>query len=175
MSRLSRVVEHGRARGLSVSVSGEDASRADPEFVRQILSASRAAGATRFCFVDSYGVMEPIGVHATFRRLRATTDLSLEFRGGNDLGLAAANSVAAVKAGASAVSTCAVAFELGAAYARTAQDIVAGLRELPQVAVRADLDRLAAVADIIVELARRNKRRARSNGRAAPLRALRCP
>lgn len=94
-----------RDMGFEVCVGGEDASRADLDFVKQVLDQAQCAGAQRFRYADTLGVAEPFGVEKTFRELRTATDLQLEIHAHDDLGLATANSLAAVLGGATHVNT----------------------------------------------------------------------
>ncbi|MBI5937786.1 MAG: homocitrate synthase [Betaproteobacteria bacterium] len=91
--------------GLEVIVGGEDASRADPEFLLRVADAAQAAGARRFRYADTLGVMEPFGVAEAIATLRGVVDLEIEMHAHDDLGLATANTLAACRAGASHVNT----------------------------------------------------------------------
>lgn len=106
LDRIARVVPLALDRGLTVSVGGEDASRADEDFLQTVIDAIAAAGGYRFRFADTLGVLDPFTTDATFRRLRARTDLDLEFHGHDDLGLATANTLAALRGGANHASVC---------------------------------------------------------------------
>ena len=87
-----------------VEFSAEDASRSDPEYLTEVFSAVIEAGARTLNVPDTTGYAIPNDYAALFRRLIAGT------RGGelvvwsahchNDLGLAVANSLAAIQAGA---------------------------------------------------------------------------
>lgn len=90
---------------LYVSVGGEDSSRSDPEFLIELLEIARAEGADRFRFCDTLGIMDPFAMYAAIRTLRERVDLPLEVHTHNDLGLATANAIAAVRAGAAFVNT----------------------------------------------------------------------
>lgn len=105
LAHIHDMVSRARDAGLEVAVGGEDSSRADPAFVEDVIAICSRAGARRFRFADTLGIMEPFGTHDLFRRLRAGTDMELEIHAHDDLGLATANSLAAVKGGASHVST----------------------------------------------------------------------
>jgi len=98
-------VLHAREMGLDVCIGGEDASRADPGFLLQVLDTAQRAGAMRFRFADTLGIMEPFGVLHTIKRMVRNSDLQIEMHAHDDLGLATANSLAAVRAGASHVNT----------------------------------------------------------------------
>jgi len=105
LGHIDSMVKSARDAGFEVAVGGEDSSRADADFLLAVVEACERAGARRFRFADTMGVMEPFGVHDIFRRLRAATGIELEIHAHDDLGLATANSLAAVKGGASHVST----------------------------------------------------------------------
>ena len=101
---VKRVVDYARSKDLAVAVGGEDSSRADVGFLIEIIAAAKAAGARRFRIADTLSVLDPDASFALMAALRATTDLELEFHGHDDLGLATANTLAAVKAGATHAS-----------------------------------------------------------------------
>jgi len=104
LDMVRNVVEYARGKGLSVAVGGEDSSRADVGFLIEIIAAAKAAGARRFRVADTLSVLDPDSSYALMAALRATTDLELEFHGHDDLGLATANTLAAIKAGATHAS-----------------------------------------------------------------------
>ncbi len=105
LGHIRAMVAKARDLGLEVSVGGEDSSRADPDFLLAVLDACEAAGARRFRFADTLGIMEPFATHALITRLRAASGLEIEIHAHDDLGLATANSLAAVRGGATHVST----------------------------------------------------------------------
>jgi homocitrate synthase NifV len=91
--------------GLDVGIGGEDASRADIDFLRRIVETAERAGARRFRFADTLGILEPFGVFERIGALRASCDLEIEMHAHDDLGLATANTLAAARAGASHLNT----------------------------------------------------------------------
>ncbi|OGS90272.1 MAG: homocitrate synthase [Gallionellales bacterium GWA2_60_18] len=105
LDAISRLVRQVVDSGASVSLGGEDASRADVEFLLQVLDRAAEAGATRFRFADTLGILEPFGTYEIIKRLVQATDLEIEMHAHNDLGLATANTLAAVRAGASHINT----------------------------------------------------------------------
>lgn len=105
LKTVADMVPRALDMGLDVIVGGEDASRADLEFLMRVLTTAQAAGARRFRFADTLGVMEPFGVHETIRTLRSVSDLEIEMHAHDDLGLATANTLAACRAGATHVNT----------------------------------------------------------------------
>jgi homocitrate synthase NifV len=100
----SDVIGYARAKGLEVAFGGEDSSRASRETLAPILDAAAKAGAMRYRFADTLGVIDPVATRAAIAAVRSLTDLPIEFHGHNDLGFATANTIAALEAGAAAAS-----------------------------------------------------------------------
>ncbi len=105
LAQVDYFVRKALDMGLRVSVGGEDASRADDDFIRQVVETAQRAGASRFRFADTLGVLDPFATFDRISRLATATDLEIEIHAHDDLGLATANSLAAVLAGASHVNT----------------------------------------------------------------------
>ncbi len=126
---IGRHVAAARELGLEVGVGGEDASRADPDFLLRVAEVAQAAGARRLRIADTVGVMEPFGVAELFRRLRAGCDLELEMHAHDDLGLATANTLAAAVSGATHLNTTVNGLGERAGNAAL-EEVVMGLRRL---------------------------------------------
>ncbi len=154
LARIARVVPLARDHGLTVSVGGEDSSRADPSFLHAVLDAAAAAGAWRFRYADTLGVLEPGGTEAIFRALRARTDMALEFHGHDDLGLATANTLAALRGGATDASVCVLGLGERAGYAALEQ-VAAALVRLELGATAMVLTELPRVAALVARAANR--------------------
>jgi len=95
-----RVVAYARDKGLDVAVGGEDSSRAEPEFLMETMAVAKAVGARRFRVADTLSVLDPFAAYDLISKLRAATDMEIEIHCHDDLGLATANTLAGVKAGA---------------------------------------------------------------------------
>ncbi|MCG8029546.1 MAG: LeuA family protein [Candidatus Thiodiazotropha taylori] len=97
---------HARARGLKVRFSIEDASRTPQELLVEIGKLASRAGAERICYADTVGVAEPTEVFESVSLLKCEVQgVELEVHLHNDRGLAIANSLAALDAGADWIST----------------------------------------------------------------------
>lgn len=105
LAEIPAHVAYARDAGLEVCIGGEDASRADPDFLCRIVETAQCAGARRFRFADTLGILEPCGVFEKIARLRACCDLEIEMHAHDDLGLATANTLAAARAGATHLNT----------------------------------------------------------------------
>lgn len=124
--------------GMEVCVGAEDASRADSVFLEQMAETAQHAGACRFRFADTVGIMEPFGVHNAIRRLRAAVDLDIEMHAHDDLGLATANTLAAAVAGATHLNTTVNGLGERAGNAAL-EEVVVGLNQLYGIGTGIDL------------------------------------
>lgn len=91
--------------GFYVCVGGEDSSRADIDFVRRVAEAAQDSGALRFRFADTLGLLDPFITYNRIELLSQTIDMQLEMHAHDDFGMATANTLAAVRAGATHVNT----------------------------------------------------------------------
>src|SRR6476661_4150761 len=98
------MVRFARSLCNDVEFSPEDATRTDPEFLFQVLEAVIAAGATTVNIPDTVGYTVPSEFGALIQgirqRVRGIEKAVISTHCHNDLGLAVANSLAAVAAGA---------------------------------------------------------------------------
>ncbi len=100
LERSIRAVEYAKSHGLKLRFTVEDASRANPEYLSHFISEITKAGADRIGVPDTVGVMLPRGMKKLVRLAKEATDLPIDVHCHNDLGLALANSLASVEAGA---------------------------------------------------------------------------
>lgn len=105
LDSIKKSVEFAKSKGLYVSVNGEDASRADIEFLIQVARTAKESGADRFRFCDTIGLMEPFKTYEVIKTIRDETGIDVEMHTHNDLGMATANALAGVRAGATWVNT----------------------------------------------------------------------
>ncbi len=104
LEKSRQMIDLCRSRDVEVILGAEDASRTSENFLEDLFATAERAGAFRVRFADTVGCMTPAGVDAVVARLSRTLKIQLEFHAHNDFGLATANALAAVNAGASAVS-----------------------------------------------------------------------
>lgn len=102
---LETVVKTAKDEGLFVCIGGEDASRASLPFLQEVLEFGANLGADRFRYCDTVGILTP---HKTYENISYLHDLNLldiEMHMHNDFGMATANSVAGIEAGALSANT----------------------------------------------------------------------
>jgi homocitrate synthase NifV len=103
LENMVKSVEYAKKNGLYVSVNGEDASRADKDFLVEFINAAKQAGANRFRYCDTVGIKEPFGIRDDIKYIYEKTGFDIEMHTHNDFGMATANAVAGIKGGASHV------------------------------------------------------------------------
>ena len=134
--------------GLDVCVGGEDASRADRDFMLQVVETAQQCGARRFRFADTVGIMDPFSVNDIFEQLRRACDLELEMHAHDDLGLATANTLAAIRGGATHVNT--TVHGLGERAGNAAlEEVVMGLKHLTQHPVSIDMTKFSPLSQAV--------------------------
>lgn len=150
LGQIQRLVPLALDEGFDVSVGGEDSSRADPDFLLQVVETAELSGARRFRFADTLGLLDPFTTYSWFRRLRQHSGLELEIHAHDDLGLATANALAAVKGGASHVST--TVNGLGERAGNTPlEEIVMALRYLGDVDTGVDTRSLPGISALVAK------------------------
>lgn len=154
LDRLATVVGYARSKGLAVAVGGEDSSRADVEFLVDVMAAAREAGARRFRVADTLSVLDPFATHALVSELRQQTDLELEIHAHDDLGLATANTLAAIQAGATHASVTVIGLGERAGNAPL-EEVAVALKQLHGRETGIALDQLGGVAALVAAAAAR--------------------
>ncbi|MES0098748.1 homocitrate synthase [Mesorhizobium sp. M0019] len=97
---IEHMVRRAAAAGFFVAVGCEDASRANRDHLARVIETAARAGASRVRLADTVGVLDPFSTFELVAQLVAQSPIDLEFHAHNDLGLAAANTLAAIRAGA---------------------------------------------------------------------------
>ena len=153
--QLKRALGFAKERGLYVCVGGEDASRADGDFLIELMRIARENGADRFRFCDTLGILDPFTMFEKVRRLSAAVpELDIEVHTHNDLGLATANALAGVKGGARYVSTTVNGLGERAGNAAL-EEVVMALKVACGIDVGIDTRRLFAVSRLVGQASNR--------------------
>lgn len=105
LGELEKVVAAAKREGLFVCIGGEDSSRGDDAFIRDVMELSYECGADRFRYCDTVGIMTPTQTYQTIKSLTALNLLPIEMHTHNDFGLANANALSGIDAGAVSLNT----------------------------------------------------------------------
>lgn len=88
-----------------VAIGAQDASRADYPFLTEFAGTAFSLGVSRVRIADTVGLLNPITTSLLLKKLvKQYPGNSFEFHGHNDLGMATANTFAALHSGANAAS-----------------------------------------------------------------------
>jgi len=96
-------VREAKQRGVRTSIGLAYATQADPEFVCRVAEAVEAEGCELYHIPDSLGVASPEQLRELVAQVRAAVAMPIEVHCHNDYGLATANAIASVQAGADIV------------------------------------------------------------------------
>ena len=134
LQQVSAMVAYARNLCPTVEFSAEDATRSDWEYLCRVFEAAIKSGATTINIPDTVGYTMPNEYEALFRYLRERVpgieDIVMSAHCHNDLGMATANTLAAIKAGARQVEV--TINGLGERAGNTAmEEVVMALRTRP--------------------------------------------
>jgi homocitrate synthase NifV len=148
LATVARFVDSAADAGAVVSVGLEDASRADPGFLAQVAALAQSRGAVRVRYADTLGLLEPFGTHRRIAALRREIDIGIEIHAHNDLGLATANTLAALRGGATHASTTVNGLGERAGNAAL-EEVVMAARHLHGVACGVDTTALPGISQLV--------------------------
>ncbi len=100
LESMVKATEYAKSHGMYISVNAEDASRSDEEFLVQFAQAAKQAGADRLRYCDTIGTLEPIRTFHKIQSLRSKVDIDIEMHTHDDFGMATANALSGMQAGA---------------------------------------------------------------------------
>jgi homocitrate synthase NifV len=152
LNRIHDVIAYAVDCGLRVAMGGEDSSRADMDYLLIAVETATSAGAHRFRFADTLGNMEPFAVCDAFSQLGRATGVELEFHGHDDLGLATANTLAAIRGGATHASVCVLGLGERAGNAAL-EEVAACLNRFHGAGSNVNLTQLPRLAEIVARAA----------------------
>ena len=105
INEMKRSVYYAKEKGYEVVVGLEDASRTSTEFLMHIIREAKELGVQRVRYADTVGILYPDKIYKQIKQIKKNIDISIEFHAHNDFGMAVANSVSAVMAGAEFVDS----------------------------------------------------------------------
>ncbi|MEM2944454.1 MAG: homoaconitate hydratase [Methanomassiliicoccales archaeon] len=105
LSKVAEALDYCKERGVMASMSSEDSMRTDLDFLMEFLQIAENCGASRLGLTDTVGCASPEAVSHVVSVVAKKVKKPISIHLHNDFGLALANAIAAVKAGASAVTT----------------------------------------------------------------------
>jgi len=153
LEKLTEMISYAESYGLYVIYSAEDTTREnDLDFLKKAYKTAEEAGADRARVVDTLGCASPNGMAFLVREIGKAINIPIEVHCHNDLGLALANSLASIQAGASTVSTSVNGLGERAGIART-EEIIPVLHVLYGTS-SFEMNQLTSLANLVQEISR---------------------
>ncbi len=107
IKNIRQTIDYAQSKGISINMYLEDWSNGykdNPDYVYELMDSIKNCGVKRFLLPDTLGVMSPSEVTTSIESMVARfPDQQFDFHPHNDYGLATANAMAAVAAGAGAI------------------------------------------------------------------------
>jgi 2-isopropylmalate synthase len=100
LKRIEESVSYAKQRVRTVEFSAEDATRTDLDFLRTVYKTAEKSGADRLNIPDTVGVSSPHTIARITKEIVSSVNVPVSIHCHDDFGLAVANSLAAVEAGA---------------------------------------------------------------------------
>ena len=159
LMQVKTMVSYARNLCTTIEFSAEDATRSDWDYLCRIFEAAITSGATTINVPDTVGYTSPQEYEALFHylrnRVKGIEDVVLSAHCHNDLGMATANTLAAIKAGARQVEV--TINGLGERAGNTAmEEVVMALRTRPDyfgnVTTRIDTQEFLAASHLVSKL-----------------------
>jgi homocitrate synthase NifV len=100
INELKKCIVFAKEKGFIVNVGMEDASRAQMDFLEVICETARTEGAEMARYADTVGILDPAKLFSHIAHLRQKVNIALGIHTHNDFGMAIANALSAVRAGA---------------------------------------------------------------------------
>lgn len=100
LDMMAKATEFAKQHVDYISVNAEDASRTDMNYLVEFATEAKKAGASRVRYCDTVGILEPFTIYERVKTLIDRVGIEVEMHTHNDFGMATANALAGVKAGA---------------------------------------------------------------------------
>jgi len=154
LDSIRRAVELAKSHDVYVSVNAEDASRTELGFLFEYAAVAKEEGADRIRFCDTIGIMEPFQCYSIVKNLIDETGLEIEMHTHNDFGMAVANAIAGIHAGAQWVNVTVGGLGERAGNAAL-EEVVMALKYLEDIDLDIDTKQFYEITDYVMRAAGR--------------------
>lgn len=151
IDRTTKAIEYCRDNKLVVDLCCEDGSRTDVDFLKRVLTEWMNCGIDRFTVADTVGIMTPEKISEMFMDLKKTAKIPLGVHCHDDLGLATANTISAVRAGAKVVNVAVNGLGERAGNAAL-EEVIMALKLSYNVSSNIKTEKIADVSDLVEKI-----------------------
>ncbi|HIE12418.1 MAG TPA: homocitrate synthase [Desulfotomaculum sp.] len=154
LEKVTEAVAFAKRHGVYVSANAEDASRSDTDFLLTFARAVKEAGADRLRYCDTVGVLDPFTIYKRVKQIVDEVGIPVEMHTHNDFGMATANALAGVEAGADwiGVTVCGLGERAGNA---ALEEVVMALKVIYGVDLGLKTEMFREVAEYVSRAAQR--------------------
>lgn len=155
LDRIISATKYAKEKGLHTTFFGWDAFRTNISYIKKIYSTVvKEAAPDTVVLTDTFGVALPETVEYTIKELqKVIPNTPIEFHGHNEFGLAVADALAAVRAGAQVVHTAINGLGERTGNAPT-EEVVAALEMLLKVKTDVKLNKLCRTSRLVAEMSK---------------------
>ncbi len=152
LDRIYESVAYAKSNGVVVEFSPEDATRSERSFLKDAIATALSAGADRINIPDTVGVMDPFSMYDLICDVKSLTgDRVLSVHCHNDFGMATANTLAGISAGAQQAHV--TVNGIGERAGNTSlEEVVMALKKLWRVEVGVDASKLYDTSRLVADI-----------------------
>lgn len=154
LESMVKAVEFAHKEGMYISVNAEDASRSDMDFLIEFAKIAKAAGANRLRYCDTIGILDPFRTYDNIKTLRDAVGIDVEMHTHNDFGMATANALAGVRAGATHVGVTVNGLGERAGNAAL-EEVIMALKVLYNIDLGFKTERFREVSEFVAQASNR--------------------
>ncbi len=158
LNYFKKMLRKAKKNDLNFIVSAEDATRTDLEFLLKVMNIAKKRGAYRFRICDTVSRFDPFRTFLNINNISNSIDIPLEVYNHNDFGMATANAMAAIRAGANSIVVSVGGLGEGTGNAAL-EEIVMALKYLENIELGIVTARFRELAECV----------ARASARAIPV------
>jgi len=154
MNQLRDTIAEAKKNNLNFILSVEDATRTDLEFLLKILHLAQKKGAYRFRICDTVSSLDPFRTFLLVTTILNTVDFPLEVYNHNDFGMATANAMASIRAGAVSLVTSVNGIGEGTGNAAF-EEIVMALKYIEEIELGIDTSKFREISEYVAKASAR--------------------
>jgi homocitrate synthase NifV len=154
ISSLKDTIKEIRNNNMNFIISAEDGTRADLELILQIIHLAQNKGAMRVRICDSVGAFDPFKTFLRINTILSTVNFPLEVHTKNNFGMATANGLAAIRAGATSIMTAVNGLAEGTGNTAL-EEIVMALKYLENIDLGINTSRFRELSEYVAKASAR--------------------
>ncbi len=154
LNQLKETINEAKNNNLNFIISAEDATRTDLEFLLRVLHLSEKKDAYRFRICDTVSRLDPFRTFLLVSTILNTVDFPIEVYNHNDFGMATANALASIRAGAESLVVSVNGIGEGTGNAAL-EEIVMALKYLEEVDLGIDTSKFRELSEYVAKASSR--------------------